>query len=171
MVRAGLLGSALAVLTLAGHTAGGGALDPVGVGIVALLSIALAAALSARTLSLPILLAVLLAGQGFLHLVVSLSASHPHGTESASAASTATMVSAHALAAVVAAVLIAHADQLASRWQAFLAAVIGTAAPRSAGIVHSPATPTGEGHDPRVTLVLLLHGVVRRGPPASVVLA
>ena len=52
-MRAGLLGSALAVLTLAGHTAAGGALDALGIGIVAVLSTALAAALSTRALSLP----------------------------------------------------------------------------------------------------------------------
>lgn len=165
-MRAGLLGSALAVLTLAGHTAGSGTVDALGVGIVAVLSIALAAALSARTLALPALTAVLLAGQGFLHLVVSLSAAHPH---SASGTSSAAMLAGHTVAGVVAALVIAHADRLAARWQAFLATVIGTARPRSNAVAHPIAPATTEGHDPRVILVLLLHGVVRRGPPASVV--
>jgi hypothetical protein len=168
VVRAGLLGSALAVLTLAGHTAGSGAVDALGLGIVAVLSIALAAALSARTLALPTLIAVLLAGQGFLHLVVSLSAAHPHGTTGTSSAA---MLAGHAVAGIVAAILIAHADRLAARWQAYLASVIGADCPPSAAIEQPTAAPAVEGHDPRITLVLLLHGVARRGPPASVVLA
>lgn len=167
-VRAGLLGSALAVLTLAGHTAGGGALDVLGVGIALVLSTALAAALSSRAMGLPALIAVLLAGQGFLHLVVSLSAAHPHGAPGTSSAA---MVAGHAAAGVIAAILIAHADRLAARWRAFLATVIGVDRPQSAVIAPRTAAAALEGHDPRVTLVLLLHGVVRRGPPASVVLA
>lgn len=167
-VRAGLLGSALAVLTLAGHTAGGGALDALGVGLVAVLSVALSAALSARTLSLPTLIAVLLAGQGFLHLIVSLSAAHPHG---ASSTSSAAMLAAHVAAGVIAAVLIAHADRLAARWQAFLASVIGAASPHGLPVAPFDATTAVPGPGPLTTLVLLLHGVVRRGPPASVVLA
>ena len=172
-MRAGLLGSALAVLTLAGHTAAGGALDPLGIGIVAVLSIALAAALSTRALALPALVAVLLAGQGFLHLVISFSAAHPHGTThaSSSGAASAAMITGHAVAGVVAALLIAHADRLAGRWRAFLASVIGADAPHSAAIPCPTPAVARVGHDPRVTLVLLLHGVVRRGPPASVVLA
>ena len=166
--RAGLLGSALAVLTLAGHTAGSGTVDVLGVGIVTVLSIALAAALSARPLSLPALIAVLLAGQGFLHLVVSLSAAHPHG---ASSTSSATMLAAHVAAGVVAAVLIAHADRLAARWQAFLASVIGAASPQGVTVAHAAAAQAVSDFGARTTLVLLLHGVIRRGPPLSVVLA
>ena len=165
-MRAALLGSALAVLTLAGHTAGSGAVDALGVGIVAVLSIALAAALSARTLSLPALIAVLLAGQGFLHLVVTLSAAHPHGT---SGTSPTAMLVGHAVAGVIAAILIAQADRLAARWQAYLAAVIGADCPPSPAIARTTASPTFDAHDPRLTLVLLLHGVIRRGPPAPVV--
>ena len=171
-MRAGLLGAALAVLTLAGHTAAGGALDALGIGIVAVLSTALAAALSTRALSLPVLIAVLLAGQGFLHLVVSLGVSHPHGSTGTSSAGTSStaMIAGHAVAGIVAALLIAHADRLAARWNAFLASVIGVAVAHTAAIAHPAPAFARDGHDPRATLVLLLHGVVRRGPPASVVL-
>lgn len=156
------------MLTVAGHTAGGGALDALGIGIALVLSIGLAAALSARALSVPALIAVLLAGQGFLHLVVSFSAAHAHG---ASSMSTTAMLAGHAVAGVVAAVLIAHADSLAARWRAFLATVIGATSPRTSPVAATAASTAMPGPGSRIALVLLLHGVVRRGPPPSVVLA
>ena len=167
IVRAGLLGSALTVLTLAGHTAAGGALDVVGAGITAVVALALAVALSARALSFPLLLTVLLAGQGLLHVLVTLNAGHAHAAAGPSA-DPAVMVAAHALAALVAAALITHADHLATRWQAFLSTVLGASVPS----LPTPTLPTRTGV-PRAdstagALVLLLHGVIRRGPPVSV---
>ena len=168
VLRTGLIGSALAVLTLAGHTAGGGAVDAFGLLLVGVVSVALAAALSARRLSTPMLLGVLLAGQAFLHVLVTMSAGHAHAGPSLPATM---MVGAHVLAAGVAAVLIAHADGLAARWQAFLPTVIGAAEPPVVRLA-SAATPLViRRTDSRAALVLLLHGVVRRGPPASAVLS
>ena len=164
IVRAGLLGSALAVLTLAGHTAAGGALDVIGVGVTAIVAFALAAALSARPLPVPVLLAVLLAGQGLLHVLLTLSADHAHAAAGAPIAPAA-MAGAHALAAIVAAALLTYADRLAARWQAFLGTVLGA----STLSLPTPAVPPRAGIAPAdVTagvLVLLLHGVIRRGPP------
>lgn len=167
IVRAGLLGSALTVLTLAGHTSAGGALDVVGAGITAVVAFALAVALSARALSFPLLLAVLLAGQGLLHVLVTITAGHAHAAAGPST-HPAVMVVAHALAALVAAALITHADHLAARWQAFLATVLGA----SVLLLPTPTLPPRRGiaraTSADAMLVLLMHGVIRRGPPVSV---
>jgi hypothetical protein len=167
IVRAGLLGSALTVLTLAGHTSAGGALDVVGVGITALVALALAVALSARALSFPLLLAVLLAGQGLLHVLVTITAGHAHAAAGPST-DPVVMVVAHALAALVAAALITYADHLAARWQAFLATVLGASVPSLPTPSLSTRTGVPRADSAAGALVLLLHGVVRRGPPSSV---
>jgi hypothetical protein len=167
IVRAGLLGSALTVLTLAGHTSAGGALDVVGAGVTAVVAVALAVALSARALSFPLLLAVLLAGQGLLHVLVTITAGHAHAGAGPSSHPV-VMVAAHALAALVAAVLITHADRLAARWQAFLSTVLGASVPP----LPTPAMPPNAGvaraTSVDAVLILLMHGVIRRGPPSSV---
>lgn len=158
------MGTALASLTLAGHTAGGGMVDPVGLAIVAGMSAALAAALSGHPLRIGRLIVVLVAGQALLHTVLTFSAGHAHlaGAQPA----TGVMIGAHVAAALVAAGLIWRADELAARWGAFIATVLGVrpappAAPTSpsASVVRATAAPSA-------ALLLLLHGVVRRGPPA-----
>ena len=49
--RAALVGAALVILTLAGHTAGQGALDPVGIALVAVLSAGLGLATTLRRMT------------------------------------------------------------------------------------------------------------------------
>jgi hypothetical protein len=163
--RAALVAGALALLTLAGHTAGGDRVDPLGLALVSLLSVGLAVATTAGRSTLPRLLAVLLAGQALLHLVLTFTAGHAaHGVGHPS---TAAMIGGHVLAAGAAAVLVSHADGLIARWIAFVTAVIG---PR----VRPALEPTGAAPEsiapaphPLVHLNALLHQVVRRGPPAG----
>jgi hypothetical protein len=163
--RAALVAGALALLTLAGHTAGGGRIDPLGLALVSLLSVGLAVATSAGRSSLPRLLALLVAGQALLHLVLTFTAGH--AAHSAGHPSTAAMVGGHVLAAGAAAVLVSHADGLLARWIAFVSAVIGPRvrpALQPAGAAPAPIAPVP--HSPS-HLNALLHQVVRRGPPAG----
>lgn len=163
--RAALVAGALALLTLAGHTAGGGRVDLLGLALVSLLSVGLAVATTAGRPSMPRLLVVLLAGQALLHLVLTFAAAHAaHG---AGHPSTAAMIGGHVLAAGVAALLVSHADGLIARWIAFVSAVIG---PR----VRPALEPTGAASSSIAPaphslshLNALLHQVVRRGPPAG----
>jgi hypothetical protein len=164
-LRAGLVGAALAALTLAGHTAAHGSLDPLGTALVVVLSCALAAAVSGQRRSPIRLLAVLLGGQALLHLILTFTSEHAHAGGAISP-SAATMTTAHVIAAVVATILILRADTLAARWSAFLSSVLG----RRLRMLLPPSDleptlgPTGSG-SPR--LQSLLHDVVRRGPPMA----
>lgn len=159
--RAALIGAALVVLTLVGHAAGHGALDIVGVGVVSLLAIGFGAALSARRLTPRLVLGVLLAGQLLLHVVLTFTSAHHAG---ASSISTPFMVAGHVVAAVVATGVVLQADALVRAWRRFLTSVLGGAARtthRPAGQA-TPVVPAARawGHLP-----VLLHIVVRRGPP------
>jgi hypothetical protein len=163
--RAALTASALAVLTVAGHTAGGGSVDVLGLSLVVVLSFGLGMATSARSPRLPQLLAVLVAGQGLLHLVLTFTTGHS-GHEGGGLPASA-MVGGHLIAAAVAAVAIRHADRLLDRWAVLVSTVLGsgtlrTIVPRdaSAAVLARPALPLTE-------LASLLHQVVRRGPPAG----
>jgi hypothetical protein len=162
------VGAALAVLTLAGHLAGQGALDPVGTSLVVVLALGLGWAASARAGSLARVLVVLLAGQAFLHLVLSFTTGHAHS--STDHTSPLAMVAGHALAALIAAGVIARADDTLRRWDAFLSATLGWALRPAA-----PPTRAASGVAPspsplRAPLQTLEHRVERRGPPAGHVL-
>lgn len=134
-----------------------------GTALVVLLALALGWALSAGPLPLLRLLVVLLAGQGFLHLVLTFASGHAHGPATVS---TSSMIGGHAVAAMIAAVLVRHADLLIDRWGALLAAVIGAEPPRTC--VPRAALTTVVPDDARTPgrLLRLEHRVHRRGPPA-----
>jgi hypothetical protein len=168
VARAALVATALAVLSLAGHAAGGGGVDPVGLAIVVLLSGLLGAALAGRSLSWLKLTALLVAGQGLLHLMMTFTSSHAHagGEHGASA-----MVIAHVCAAGLAALVIRNADDLIGRWASFLRAAI--AAWRLAPA--RPALRTELLRQVRAAAVpsttALHRGLRRRGPPVAPVFA
>jgi hypothetical protein len=163
--RAVLTGGALLLLTLGGHTAGGGSVDGLGLAIVAALSAGLAASTTARAISLPRLLTVLVAGQVLLHLVLAFSSGHAHhGSASPPLVS---MLAGHAVAALLAALVVRHADGLVARWIAFVSTMLG-ARPRP-GVTAQRAPSSAPSRVGRGLSgpAALLHQVVRRGPPAG----
>lgn len=163
--RVALTASALLLLTIGGHTAGGGSVDLLGLALVAGLSFGLALSTRATALSLPRLLAVLVAGQALLHLVLTFTtghAAHASGDLPLTA-----MVAGHGLAALMAAVLVRHADDLVARWLAFVSTMVGSPASLVATAPGSAAPAIAPVSDARVRLTVLLHHVVRRGPPAG----
>lgn len=166
-MRTALVGGALAILTVAGHLAGGGGIDPVGTSLVTVLALGLGWAVSAGALPPVRLLAVLVAGQAFLHLVLTFSAGHAHGTASAS---TTTMIAGHVVAAVVAAVLVRTADQLIDRWSALLAALLGTPWSPALPVTRSQGSTVPVSVRADIGLLHLEHRVHRRGPPTAAVL-
>lgn len=163
--RATLVAGALAVLTLAGHTAGGGGVDTLGLTLVALLSVGLAVATTVGRSSLPRLLAVMVAGQALLHLVLTFTAGH--AAHSAPHVSTTGMVGAHVLAGVAAALLVRHADGVMARWVAFVTAVVGPRVRPAVAAPGSTSTAVAPAARSLLRLDVLLHQVVRRGPPAG----
>lgn len=164
--RAALIAGTLLVLTVAGHSAGGGsAPDLVGLAIATILATALALAASSRRLGIGRLLVLLLGGQALLHVVLSLAGGHDHGS-STTAPSVTAMVAGHVVAAALAAVVVTYADELIDRWIALVQAALGaTPAVAAPG---RPGKPTGAvaGASLRTTIDILLHQVIRRGPPA-----
>lgn len=157
-----LVGGALGILTVAGHLAGGGGVDPLGTALVIALALGLGWALSARPLPLLRLVAVMLAGQGFLHLVLTFATGHAHGH---STVSTSTMVGGHAVAAGVAALLIRNANTLIDRWGALVAAVIGGHIRHASSPSSAPAPAVAVLSQEHRRLLHLQHRVHRRGPP------
>ncbi len=115
LLRAGLLVALTVLVSLGGHVLAGGTVQasaPVVLGVLALGAICVAAADTRRGV-IEILPVVLLA-QPVLHLLVSMGAAHSHAGASGPAGHAAVpsvpMLLAHATAAVVVSVLLAHAD-------------------------------------------------------------
>lgn len=162
-----MVSAALIALTLAGHTAGHGALDPLGIVTVGVLAVGFGAALSSRRLTALPVLAVLLSGQLLLHVVLTFTSAHHAAAPSIS---TPLMVLGHIAAAGVATVAVLGADSVIRAWLRFLSAVLGHAAPRIATLRRSPARPASTTPELPASL-LLRHGLSRRGPPACPALA
>ncbi len=164
------MGAALAVLTVAGHTAAQGSIDAVGVVVTAAISVALGLSVTRGPLGFPRLLAFLLAGQALLHVVLAFASAHSHGT-AVGAPSTAAMVAGHVLAAIVAAMVVCHADGLMARWSALLGSTLGWSRP----VPVRPARPMDAVlpyvEDRGLVLRHLDHRLQRRGPPEGIVLA
>jgi hypothetical protein len=169
-VRASLSAGALVLLTLAGHTAGSGSLPgPIGLVMVTILAFGLAYATGSRRLAPLQLLAFLLGAQVLLHLVLASAAGHAHGA--VAGPGTAAMIAGHVAAAVVAAVLLDQSDQLIDRWASLWASALG-ATPHVSLTEHKPNRIANAPVAPFLChSAHLQHHVVRRGPPASAVLA
>lgn len=163
--RAVLTAGALLLLTISGHTAGGGSVDLLGLAIVAVLSVGLAVSTTATSLSLPRLLTVLVAGQLLLHVVLTFTAGHTaHGAASPPMGA---MVAGHAIAALVAALVVRHADLLVARWIAFVSTMLGTMPRPAARALGLPIAASTAADRALNHLDALLDQVVRRGPPAG----
>ena len=158
-----MMSAALAVLTIAGHTAGDGSLPtPIGLVLVSCFAFALAFAVSDRRRSFPWLLGYLLAAQVLLHVLLTFAASHGHAGSSVPMTG---MVAGHAVGGLAAALVLAYADDLIACWAMLLAHVLGTPPV-------TEALPSGSPCALRVappavaTRHSLRHHVERRGPPA-----
>lgn len=163
-----LTAGALLLLTASGHAAGGGSVDALGLALVAVLSIGLAVSTTARAMSLPRLFVVLAAGQLLLHLVLTFTTGHAaHGS---TALPFGTMVAGHAAAALVAALVVRHADALVASWIAFVSTVLGPRPRPAVTAFPARASAITTVDRPLLRLDTLLHQVVRRGPPAGTLL-
>ncbi len=152
----------LLVLTVAGHTAGNGAVTLPGILAAAVLSTALAVATTRRPLSWSRAMAVLLGGEALLHIVLTFTSGHGHTSTSIDGA---TMVVAHVLASLIAAAVLVRAERIAAAWSAYLRATVGASLP-------VPRPPRAPAHSPRPvsgcarrTLAGIRHVLVLRGPP------
>jgi len=159
------VGGTLAILTVAGHTSAGGSIDLAGLALVTLLALLLGAAMSGVGMSGWRVLGVLLGGQALLHLLMTFTA-HSHGAGVAGP-SAGTMVTAHVIAALLATLVIVHADGLLAAWQRFLSVVLGVAQPRQI-VAAAPVCVVVPEHLHATALTGVLVGqLVRRGPPAG----
>lgn len=169
-LRALLTSVALTILTIAGHTAGGGGLpDPIGLVVVSGLAFGLAYAVSAHGMAAARLLAFLLAGQAFLHLVLTLASTHAHGMGAASPDPRA-MIAGHVVAAVLAAGVLTRCDALVERWLVLLSVMLGAPirarvdVPEGTRLSASTIAPASR------LRTALLRSASRRGPPAGALL-
>jgi len=160
--RAALVASTLLVLTLAGHSAGNGAVTLAGLLAATVLSTALAVATTRRPLSWRRAITVLLGGEALLHLVLTFTSGHGH---TSTAIDGTTMVVAHVLASLVAAAVLVRAEGIAAAWSAYLRATVGASLPVP-GAPHAPAhSPRHVSACARRTLAGIRHVLVLRGPP------
>ncbi|MBU6245985.1 MAG: hypothetical protein KGP12_12295 [Actinomycetales bacterium] len=163
LLRGSVLAAAcLAVSTAAHATACGVTLD-VGLLLSVAITMGLGLAWAQRRARTATLVAFVLACQVLLHVVSVLASAHH---SSASLIPSPSMIAWHAMAAVLMAVLLAHADTIAHRWAAFLHA-LRWPAPALPGIpliagAQPPAEPAPSTwrHDPA-------YRIQRRGPPFS----
>lgn len=159
-LRGTVFGAVVWLLTLLGHAAGGGSLPGLaGATLAMVLALALGMAVAGRRRGLPTLVALLIVGQGLLHLVLSVTA-HAH-TEATWA-----MIAGHLVAAVLAAGVVDRGEQTVARWLAYLAQAIGGSAlplPQPARLAPDLTSPV-RAHRYDAAIV---HHVVRRGPPVS----
>jgi hypothetical protein len=131
---------------------------------VVALSIGLAFATSSGRARPAPVLAFLLVGQVLMHMLLTVGGGHGHAAASTGPA-TLTMVAAHVGAAVVATVVLVHADELIDRWGTLLASVLGWVVPLTwAPADPREATPATLAR-PDARTAPLRHQVTRRGPP------
>lgn len=162
--RTALVAVALAVVTMAAHTAGGGHLDSISAGVVAGLSIALAAGIAHRRLGLTRLVAAVLGAQAVLHLVMTVSAAHG---SLHSHVSSGPMLVGHVAAAFITAAVVMRADAVLARWSRLIATALGTRLPAPVPPTAPVARRTSAAPTTGSPLRVLLHRVERRGPPVA----
>ncbi len=162
-----MVAAALASLTVTGHAGAGGGLPDLGGAVVlGVLAAGLGSAVASRRLRVLPVLALLLLGQVLGHVVLTVAGHHgaPAGP------SPWLMVAAHGGAALGTAVVLVRCDRLLDRWLTLWATVLGTPAHPAALIGAAPAVQPA-GAPPLVTVRVLRHLLVRRGPPAPAVLS
>lgn len=164
--RQAALALVVASLTLAGHAAGQGALPgPVGVGLAVLIASGLAYTAASRARSWLWLLLFLLGAQVLVHAVLIVAMPHAHGTAGGvSLLPTGSAAVAHALASVIAAVVLARGDSVLQSWTRLLVSRLGVTVPAPTGPVRAAARISAR---PRWTPMTSERrwDAARRGPP------
>jgi len=166
-VRGVVLAVAATLIALTAHAAGGGGGPHLG-GIlpVAVLVGVVAARLADRCAGRLATLGLLSAAQVAMHVLFTVS-NHDHPGHDHLAMSPLSMVTAHAAAVVLTALVLSHVDGLLSRLRAAAAAllpcVVTVAAPAGPPVL----TPTNWRGDDRPPATPLVRGCARRGPPRT----
>ncbi len=164
LARGAVLGSAIVLLTVLGHTAGGQSTMADATSLVILWPLAVAFSLLAASTrrSAGWLFAFAVAVQALFHVLMSVMSAHaPHG---APGLPSPTMITGHLVAAALAAVVLAHGDNVMHRWLRFIGALAREI------LLPAIATPTHSvsAHRPPVLLQIrsiLSSAICRRGPP------
>ena len=150
-------------LALAAHTAAAGVM-PSGAGAALLCVLAATvgavAATANRASDTWVLLPLLVAGQMIAHLTLAIT-DHHHGC---AAAPSLAMLTAHTMALIAGALLIAAGDRLC---RAICTAVRDVAGQSPCPIVSATPVPTRGGDQPLRSALLLAASVSHRGPPVS----
>ncbi len=162
-LRGGFVGALSAAAALAGHGLGGAEVPTGPAMVLLLLGSALIGALAGLPGRIPVmrLSALLLAGQGLGHLLLTAAGHHQHPATGSPAA----MLLAHLLAAVVCAVLIVLAEHgwrriaSAGRW---LVLLVGGPGPDPQRRITAPARWTNR---PQAVRTPVHTALSRRGPP------
>lgn len=160
LLRGAAAGLFTAMLSVAGHTAAGGA-APAGPAVVVLAILAVTVGALAATLvradDVRVLLALLTAGQLAGHLVLESTGHHQTGVPTA-------MLAAHAVAVTTGAVLIAVGGRLCAAVSRIVRAAVR---PATAPVVGAMAHVTGSSDQPWRSALQLAASVSHRGPPCG----
>ncbi|CAB4620836.1 unannotated protein [freshwater metagenome] len=166
LLRAAALTSAMLILTAVAHTQAHGDLPSTGSLLVLTpLVFALSALLLGRQRGYSMVIAFSIGTQALLHVLLTVGAGH--GSHHASLMPSVSMILAHAGAAVVIAIALAHADALLHRWMEIV---------RTALFSHFslalPVRPAGARWFTQSPTLLVLqdldHAIHRRGPPSVI---
>jgi hypothetical protein len=170
VLRGTAVGATATGLALAGHLAGGGSLPPVFTSFAVFgLAVAGSIALSGRPWTLAELLTLLLGVQVFFHVAFGNHAMSPGAYGHAAHSLSALMVTAHLVAALVAALLLRRGETWCWRLTAFLrrpVQVVQAFASVSVPDVVLTSLGAGDGQVRSLRSLLLADAQPRRGPPA-----
>jgi hypothetical protein len=128
LVRRSVLTFVVVSLTLAGHASGRGDLPgSVGVILAVLIAGGLTLSATARPRSWPWLIAFLLGAQVLIHVVLVIATPHMHGTMPL--VPTGATAMGHLVASLIAAVVLAHGEDVLITWSRLLSSTFGWARP------------------------------------------
>jgi hypothetical protein len=128
LVRRSILAFVVVTLTLAGHASGRGELpSSVGVTLAVLIAVGLTLTATARQRSWPWLIAFLLGAQLLIHVVLVIATPHAHG--SMPLVPTGATAVGHLVASLIAAVVLAHGEDVLIAWSRLMSATFEWAMP------------------------------------------
>jgi hypothetical protein len=165
--RGSLLGGLTTLLTATGHIVGGASvqhLSPLVVLVPLLVTVLVAVADRCR--GIVAVLTTLGVGQAVLHQLLTVLAAHDHAVGTA-ALPGAAMVTAHAVATLVTAVVVSHADTAVAALVATLRRVLPHRTRPAVVDVAPPTRPMPSADVPLLAALGLVAGHSRRGPPAT----
>lgn len=167
VVRGSALAVVSGVLAVAAHAVGGGMAPDLGLTVLLTAGVAaVGVALADRRRGLGVILPVLAAAQVASHVLLTLVGTGTGGGMSAPPVNPLVMTAAHAVAVVLTALLLAHADALVFRVAGALARLLPVCWTVPARVAHVAAPPLADAYD-RALAVLLTLASPRRGPPVT----